>query len=117
MDKPVGSKGRGRIRLQGRILVARTFCFAIALVLLCPSVSFGLVFWALVISGATLFASLKNRRDLLPYCFLAASTMWAGAAVSIALAGGDGITVLLALCLSAVDSGLFVSSGCGGIRR
>ena len=113
----MGSGSRGRIRLQGWILSARTFCFAIALVFLCSSLSMGLIFWALVISGVTLFACIKNRRDLLSYCFLAASTMWAGAAVSIALNGGDGLAILLCLCLSAVDSGFFVSSGCRGVKR
>ena len=113
----MGSKSRGRLRLHGLLLSARTFCFAIALVMLCSSLSMGLVFWAFVISGVTLFASIKNRRDLLSYCFLAASTMWAGAAVSIALSGGDGMAVLLCLCLSSVDSGFFISSGCRGLRR
>ena len=113
----MGSSRRGSFRLQGWILGARTSCFAFALLLLQPSLSMGLFFWAVVISVATIIISVKGRRDLLPYCFLAASTMWAGAAVSIALADGDGIAILFALSLSAIDSGFFVSSGCRGIRR
>lgn len=113
----MGSGSRGRLRLQGWILSARTFCFAIALIFLCSSLSKGLFVWAFAISGATLFACIKNRQDLLSYCFLAASTMWTGAAVSIAFNGGDGVAILLCVSLSAVDSGFFVSSGCRGTRR
>ena len=113
----MGSGSRGRLRLQGWVLSARTFCFAIALIALCSSLSTGLFFWAFAISGVTLFGCIKNRRDLLSYCFLAASTMWAGAAVSLALNGGDGMAILLCLSLSAIDSVFFISSGCRGVRR
>jgi hypothetical protein len=33
------------------------------------------------------------------------------------LAGGDGVAILFALCLSAVDSGFFISATCRGVRR
>ncbi len=113
----MGNSRRASFRLQGWILAARTALFAVALLLLCSSLSVGLFFWAIAIAATTTVVSAKGRQDLLPYCFLAASTMWTGAAVSIALSGGDGIAVLFALCLSAIDSGFFVSSGCKGIRR
>ena len=113
----MGNSRLGLFRLQGWILVARTLAFAVALVLLCSSLSIGLLFWAICITVCTALISFKARSDFLPYCFLASSTMWTGAAVSIALAGGDGIAVLFALSLSAVDSGFFVSSSCKGIRR
>lgn len=112
--------GNGRVgmfRLQGWVLVARTLAFAFSLVFICSSVSVGLLLWAACIAVCTEVVSFKGRQDLLPYCFLASSSMWTGAAVSLLLGGGDGMAVLFALCLSAVDSSFFVSSGCRGAKR
>ena len=113
----MGSRRRGYLNLQGWILVARTLCFSIALLLLCSSLSVDLLFWSIVIGLSTAAILIKNRQELLRYSFLASSTMWTGAAVSIALAGGDGVAILFALCLSAVDSGFFISATCRGVRR
>lgn len=117
MGKPVGNSRLGLFLLQGWILVARTLAFAVALVVLCSPLSAGLLVWSICIAICTTAILTVGRKDLLPHCFLASSTMWTGAAVSIWLSGGDGIAVLFALSLSAIDSAFFISSKCRGTKQ
>ena len=113
----MAKRNQRRMYIEGWVLAARTSIFAASMTFFGVYLHGAIFFWAFLVSCVTIYASTKKRFELLPYCFLAASTMWAGTAASIAISGGNGLAVMFALFLSTVDSSSFVQAGCRGLRR
>ena len=76
-----------------------------------------LTLYALAIAAISATALLRRNTNLLSYCFLAASSLWAGSGAALWITGHDGVAVFFAFCLAAIHSGFFIMIGCRGVQR
>lgn len=98
------------LRMQSWVLIGRLLMvsFGIAMV---PTARIPLaVGLGLLLAVVVAVFLMVNRNCWLPYCYLAASALWAGYGAGLCLDGQADPALLFVICLIVVDASAFVSS-------
>jgi hypothetical protein len=95
-------------KTHGVLLSLRMATFAFVASITCISNFAFFIVISIVIAATSLLMIKIDRLCWLSYCFLAATTMWAGVAATLIITGHDGITIAFLLCLIFLDSSEFI---------
>jgi hypothetical protein len=96
------------LRFDGGFLIGRVLAFSVLIIITEQADSPFLLMVALLAAGLTMVSLATRQTWLLPYGFLAATALWAGAAAMVIVDQAGGLSLLFAVIMAFLDASTFV---------
>lgn len=100
------------LRFDGGFLIGRVLAFSVLIVITEQADSPFLLAVALLSAAITMVALSTKRIWLLPYGFLTATALWAGASAMVIIDQAGGLSLLFAVIMAFLDASTFVAMRC-----